>query len=244
MSSAPRKAPPIENKLPCSLEELYSGTTKKMKIFKEIADASGTRIVCLIKSPTVWFYVMLMSTRMITSLAGSVTAVFNCQGPLDAPIFVGSGLVSRKIAHSVSDFPASAAYEAMMRNQEAGAVAAIDRVPFSYISANFTFNTDNCVADLYGIRASLVDGGEIRGAGNAWICPEVLNCMQTLNCFKVRWRNVWGEIFNSFGEGRPMSSAPRKAPPIENKLPCSLEELYSGTTKKMKIFREIADASG
>ncbi|KAA8515216.1 hypothetical protein F0562_018395 [Nyssa sinensis] len=52
------------------------------------------------------------------------------------------------------------------------------------------------------------------------------------------------EIFNSFGEGRPMSSAPRKAPPIENKLPCSLEELYSGTTKKMKISREIADASG
>ena len=26
---------------------------------------------------------------------------------------------------------------------------------------------------MYGIRASLVDGGEIRGAGNAWICPEV-----------------------------------------------------------------------
>uniref|UniRef100_A0A5B7AB30 Translocation and assembly module TamB C-terminal domain-containing protein n=1 Tax=Davidia involucrata TaxID=16924 RepID=A0A5B7AB30_DAVIN len=109
---------------------------------------------------------------LLFPLAGSVTAVFNCQGPLDAPIFVGSGLVSRKIAHSVSDFPASAASEAMMRNKEAGAVAAIDRVPFSYISANFTFNTDNCVADLYGIRASLVDGGEIRGAGNAWICPE------------------------------------------------------------------------
>lgn len=30
------------------------------------------------------------------------------------------------------------------------------------------------VADLYGIRACLLDGGEIRGAGNAWICPEVL----------------------------------------------------------------------
>eukprot|EP01018_Ginkgo_biloba_P034766 Gb_34397 [translate_table: standard] len=28
------------------------------------------------------------------------------------------------------------------------------------------------MADLYGIRATLVDGGEIRGAGNAWICPE------------------------------------------------------------------------
>ncbi|XP_052185056.1 protein TIC236, chloroplastic isoform X2 [Diospyros lotus] len=105
-------------------------------------------------------------------LAGSVTAVFNCQGPLDAPIFVGSGLVSRKIANLVSDFPASFASEAMMKNKDAGAVAAIDRIPFSYVSANFTFNTDNCVADLYGIRASLVDGGEIRGAGNAWVCPE------------------------------------------------------------------------
>ncbi|KAM5566269.1 protein TIC236, chloroplastic [Rosa sericea] len=105
-------------------------------------------------------------------LAGSVTAVFNCQGPLDAPIFVGSGMVSRRMSQSVSDFPPSAASEAVLKSKEAGAVAAFDRVPFSCVSANFTFNTDSCVADLYGIRASLVDGGEIRGAGNAWICPE------------------------------------------------------------------------
>ncbi|XP_009781784.1 uncharacterized protein [Nicotiana sylvestris] len=52
------------------------------------------------------------------------------------------------------------------------------------------------------------------------------------------------DIFSSFGEGRPMGSGPRKAPPIERTLPCSLEELYKGTTKKMKISREIADASG
>ncbi|CAK7353466.1 unnamed protein product [Dovyalis caffra] len=96
----------------------------------------------------------------------------NLKSPLDAPIFVGSGVVSRKISHSVSDVPASAALEAMLKSKEAGAVAAFDRIPFSYLSANFTLNTDNCVADLYGIRASLVDGGEIRGAGNAWICPE------------------------------------------------------------------------
>lgn len=57
--------------------------------------------------------------------------------------------------------------------------------------------------------------------------------------------SVFGDdIFSSFGEGRPMSSGPRKAPPIERRLPCSLEELYKGTTKKMKISREIADASG
>ncbi|CAH2060516.1 unnamed protein product [Thlaspi arvense] len=105
-------------------------------------------------------------------LAGSVTAVFNCQGPLDAPVFVGSCMVSRKISYLSPDLPTSVAYEAMLKNKEAGAVAAFDRVPFSYLSANFTFNTDNCVADLYGIRATLVDGGEIRGAGNAWICPE------------------------------------------------------------------------
>ncbi|RVW53938.1 hypothetical protein CK203_073003 [Vitis vinifera] len=110
---------------------------------------------------------------LLFPLAGSVTAAFNCQGPLDAPTFMGSGMVLRKISNSVSDFPVSSASEALMKNKEAGAVAAFDRVPLSYLSANFTFNTDNCVADLYGIRASLVDGGEIRGAGNAWICPEI-----------------------------------------------------------------------
>ncbi|KAJ7958710.1 Embryo defective protein [Quillaja saponaria] len=109
---------------------------------------------------------------LLFPLAGSVTALFNCQGPLDAPVFVGSGMVSRKFSHSYFDSSASAASEALAKCKEAGAVAAFDRVPFSYLSANFTFNTDNCVADLYGIRASLVDGGEIRGAGNAWICPE------------------------------------------------------------------------
>lgn len=58
------------------------------------------------------------------------------------------------------------------------------------------------------------------------------------------------DIFGSFGEGgggggsMNFQGAPRKAPPIENKLPCTLEELYKGTTKKMKISREILDASG
>ncbi|KAL5575361.1 hypothetical protein UlMin_017060 [Ulmus minor] len=52
------------------------------------------------------------------------------------------------------------------------------------------------------------------------------------------------DMFSSFGEGRPMSHTPHKAPPIERTLPCTLEELCKGTTKKMKISREIADASG
>jgi len=58
------------------------------------------------------------------------------------------------------------------------------------------------------------------------------------------------DMFGGFGEGgggggsMNFQGAPRKAPPIENKLPCTLEELYKGTTKKMKISREILDASG
>ncbi|KIY95179.1 putative DnaJ subfamily B member 6 [Monoraphidium neglectum] len=39
--------------------------------------------------------------------------------------------------------------------------------------------------------------------------------------------------------GRPQG--PRKDPPIEVKLACTLEELYSGTTKKMKINRQTSN---
>ncbi|XP_010540890.1 PREDICTED: dnaJ homolog subfamily B member 13 isoform X2 [Tarenaya hassleriana] len=54
------------------------------------------------------------------------------------------------------------------------------------------------------------------------------------------------DMFASFGEGgmHHGGGGARKAASIENKLPCSLEELYKGTTKKMKISREIADVSG
>ncbi|XP_010919404.1 uncharacterized protein [Elaeis guineensis] len=60
--------------------------------------------------------------------------------------------------------------------------------------------------------------------------------------------SMFGDDFfgSTFGPGEgPMDSRqPRKAAPIENLLPCSLEDLYKGTTKKMKISREIADMSG
>ncbi|KAG6400227.1 hypothetical protein SASPL_137052 [Salvia splendens] len=59
--------------------------------------------------------------------------------------------------------------------------------------------------------------------------------------------SIFGEdMFSPFGggDGRPMSSAPIKAPPIETKLPCSLEDLYKGATKRVKISREISNATG
>jgi DnaJ family protein B protein 4 len=42
------------------------------------------------------------------------------------------------------------------------------------------------------------------------------------------------------------SSAPvqRKAPPIERPLACTLEELYKGATKKVKISRDVLDVAG
>ncbi|KAL5730512.1 hypothetical protein ACHQM5_003319 [Ranunculus cassubicifolius] len=60
-----------------------------------------------------------------------------------------------------------------------------------------------------------------------------------------RFGSMFGDsVFSQFGDSGSMSQGMRKAPPIESKLPCSLEELYRGITKKMKISREIADASG
>ncbi|ESQ32091.1 hypothetical protein EUTSA_v10004536mg [Eutrema salsugineum] len=53
--------------------------------------------------------------------------------------------------------------------------------------------------------------------------------------------NNGGEnIFRTYSDG----TAPKKPPPVESKLPCSLEELYSGSTRKMKISRSIVDANG
>ncbi|KAL2337747.1 hypothetical protein Fmac_012193 [Flemingia macrophylla] len=55
------------------------------------------------------------------------------------------------------------------------------------------------------------------------------------------------DIFASFGRGGPgegSANVPRKSAPIERTLQCSLEDLYKGTTKKMKISRDVIDASG
>ncbi|KAH7432092.1 hypothetical protein KP509_07G007700 [Ceratopteris richardii] len=50
-------------------------------------------------------------------------------------------------------------------------------------------------------------------------------------------------VFRSFSD-TGAAPVPRKAAAVENKLPCTLEELYTGSTRKMKISRSIVDASG
>ncbi|XP_068345306.1 uncharacterized protein [Pyrus communis] len=60
--------------------------------------------------------------------------------------------------------------------------------------------------------------------------------------------------FGSSGPGKSMRFSsdgggtegvtPKKPQAVESKLPCSLEELYSGSTRKMKISRSVIDANG
>ncbi|CAI9094412.1 OLC1v1030144C1 [Oldenlandia corymbosa var. corymbosa] len=50
-------------------------------------------------------------------------------------------------------------------------------------------------------------------------------------------------IFRTYSDGTG-ASMPKKPPPIESKLNCSLEELYTGSTRKMKISRSVVDANG
>lgn len=50
--------------------------------------------------------------------------------------------------------------------------------------------------------------------------------------------------FQGYGGEASPSQGNKKAQSVENKLQCSLEELYTGSTRKMKISRNIADASG
>ena len=50
-------------------------------------------------------------------------------------------------------------------------------------------------------------------------------------------------IFRTYSDGTG-ASMPKKPPPVESKLNCSLEELYTGSTRKMKISRTVVDVNG
>lgn len=61
------------------------------------------------------------------------------------------------------------------------------------------------------------------------------------------YRDGFYRASNSGATSGPSSGAAgemRKGPPVENALPCSLEELYRGGTRKMKISRTVFDAAG
>ncbi|KAL3509307.1 hypothetical protein ACH5RR_028708 [Cinchona calisaya] len=112
---------------------------------------------------------------------------------------------------------------------------------FSYFSTgggptSFTFNPrspDDIFSEFFGFSSPF--GG--MGGGGGGMRGSRLGGMFDDN------------VFASFGEGGSgpggsiHQSPLRKQSPIEQNLPCTLEELYKGTTKKMKISREVIDAN-
>lgn len=69
-----------------------------------------------------------------------------------------------------------------------------------------------------------------------------LKCSGLLLSFGTGMGGMPGGMHGGMHGG--MRRGARKDPPIEQKLPCTLEELYAGCVRKMKISRTVVDASG
>ncbi|KAI9115875.1 hypothetical protein K1719_012805 [Acacia pycnantha] len=98
----------------------------------------------------------------------------------------------------------------------------------------FRFNprsADDIFSEFFGFPSPFGGMGDMGGRAGASGFP----------------RGMFAEdIFTSLrsGAGEGSGNMPRKGAPIERNLPCSLEDLYKGTTKKMKISRDVIDSSG
>ncbi|KAJ1396172.1 HSP40/DnaJ peptide-binding [Sesbania bispinosa] len=98
----------------------------------------------------------------------------------------------------------------------------------------FRFNprsADDIFSEFFGFSSPFGGMGDMGGRAGASGFP----------------RGMFGDdIFTSFrsAAGEGSANVPRKSAPIERTLQCSLEDLYKGTTKKMKISRDVTDASG
>ncbi|KAL8129414.1 hypothetical protein V2J09_018569 [Rumex salicifolius] len=105
---------------------------------------------------------------------------------------------------------------------------------------SYRFNTrsaDDIFAEFFGFSSPFGGAGDMggsRGGGGGGGHPAF-------------GRSMFGDdIFAHLrgGGGAETSHIPRKGAPIERTLNCSLEDLYKGTTKKMKISRDVTDSSG
>ncbi|KAK7246454.1 hypothetical protein RIF29_41322 [Crotalaria pallida] len=104
-------------------------------------------------------------------------------------------------------------------------------------------NADHVFAEFFGCSSPFGGMGVGRGGCGGGGCGRgMMGGSWVSRSFGGMFRD---DMFSSAREGKPMNQGPpRKASPIENTLPCSLEELYKGTTKRLKITREIMDARG
>ncbi|GAB4845543.1 hypothetical protein Ancab_038948 [Ancistrocladus abbreviatus] len=93
---------------------------------------------------------------------------------------------------------------------------------------SFRFNprdADDIYAELFGESGG--GGGVARGRGRGGYGG-----------------GFFGTSYSDYAGTAGTAASPRKAPPVENLLPCSLEDLYKGVKKKMKISKTITDAFG
>ncbi|EES19943.1 hypothetical protein BDA96_09G244700 [Sorghum bicolor] len=108
-------------------------------------------------------------------------------------------------------------------------------------------NAEDIFAEFFGGSSPFggMGGGGMGGSGMGGGMPG-MRTGGTRFSSSIFGDDIFGSAFGGGPDGYGMHTGgrPVKAPAIERKLPCSLEELYKGTTKKMKISREIADASG
>lgn len=115
----------------------------------------------------------------------------------------------------------------------------------------FTFNprnADDIFAEFFGFRGTGGGGGG-GGDGSGMRGTRFSSSMfgDSMGGFDnifTSFGNGSGGGGGAFGSGGGGGPVTRKAAPIERNLPCTLEELYKGTTKKMKISRDIVDISG
>lgn len=110
------------------------------------------------------------------------------------------------------------------------------------IPTTFQFNQHNVADDIFGELLGTFGGG-LRGTrfSSSLFGDDIFGGGGDGGRGGVQFSgSVFGDdVFGSTNQG-----ALRKAAPMENRLQCSLEELYEGTTKKMKISREIVHISG
>lgn len=99
---------------------------------------------------------------------------------------------------------------------------------------NFRFNprnADDIYAEIFGENSNGNAGG---------------NSSSSSSSSGARRDAYFRSTTMNSGGGREYSGGggSRKAPPVENALLCSLEELYTGSTRKMKISRNVIDSHG
>ncbi|CAL5011999.1 unnamed protein product [Urochloa decumbens] len=96
-------------------------------------------------------------------------------------------------------------------------------------------SSDDIFAEFFGstpftyCSTAAGGGGNARGSGRQPPPPPA-------------WDGGFGRAYRRNQGGG--AAAPMAPPPVESRLACTLEELYVGVTKKMRISRNVVDASG